>query len=183
MTSDVLRIPSAGRLRDIGVVNWIICRIAARAVHAPRMHLFTVLALHKRLFWSWLPYSGVLLGFGKLPREHTELVILRTAYLRKCEYELQYHRRIAKRVGLDDDQQAAIFAGPRDPRLSYQQKALVAAVDEFVHMRTLSRAMHAWLANFLEPAQVVELCTLIGQYDALAATTSALRIPLDHTAT
>ena len=31
----------------------------------------------------------------------TELVILRVAHLRSCEYELQHHRRMARQQGLD----------------------------------------------------------------------------------
>lgn len=172
-------VPSGGKLRDLGVINWVICRVAARVVRAKHMHLFNVLGQNKLLFWSWLPYSGVLLGRGRLLREYTEVAILRTAYLRGCEYELQHHRGIAKRAGLDDEQQAAIFAGGGDSRLSYYQRALVTAVDELVRTRTWSHETHAWLANFLSRPQLIELCALIGQYDMLATTVAALRIPLD----
>jgi len=162
------------------LITWLFCKAAARRQGVSEMHLFVALGRNWRLFWSWLPFSGILLGLGKLPREYTELVILRTAYVRGCEYELQHHQRIAKRFGLDDDLQDAVFAGANDPRLSYHQRALVTAVDEFVFQRTLSNVTHAWLANFLDQSQVVELCTLIGQYDALAATISALRVPTDY---
>lgn len=49
---------------------------------------------------------------GKLPTIDTELVILRVGHLRACEYELQHHRRMARKAGLDADAQAAIFAWP-----------------------------------------------------------------------
>ena len=38
----VARIPS-GRLRQLGPINWVIAKLAARTVRAPEMHLFTTL--------------------------------------------------------------------------------------------------------------------------------------------
>ncbi|OOK69765.1 carboxymuconolactone decarboxylase family protein [Mycobacterium kansasii] len=98
MTGDqVARIPS-GRLRQLGPVNWVLAKLGARAVRAPEMHLFTTLGYRQSLFWAWLIYGGRLLR-GRLPRIDTELVILRVAHLRSCEYELQHHRRMARAAG------------------------------------------------------------------------------------
>ena len=178
MTINQRRIRLQG-LREIGLINWVICRIAARAVGAKRMHLFTTLAPHKCLFWAWLPFSGILLGGGRLPRKDTELVILRVAYLRDCEYELQHHRRIAKKHGIDEHLQSSVFAYPEIKELSHRQEAIVRSADEFVQTRTISHDTWSWLAFHLDQKQLIELCVLIGQYDALAATISALHVPLD----
>ena len=78
------------------------------------MHLFTVLGQHKRLWLAMMPYSGALLK-GRLPSADTELVILRVAHLRSSEYELQHHRRLGRRRGLDDQTQNSIFAWPDSP--------------------------------------------------------------------
>ncbi len=178
MTKSVERVPSDRLLRDLGPINWVICRIAARSVRADHMHLFNVLGQHKLLFWTWLPFSGVLLGLGKLPRQDTELVILRVGRLRGCTYELQHHSRIGKRYGLDDELQRRIAAGPRPKGIS-REDTLLRIVDEFVMTRTLSSPSRKWLAYYYNRAQIIEFCTLVGQYDALAATIAALRIPLD----
>ncbi|GFG73421.1 carboxymuconolactone decarboxylase family protein [Mycobacterium botniense] len=173
------RIP-AGGLRELGLVNWILAKLGARTVRAPQMHLFTTLGQHKRLFWLWLPYSGALLR-GRLPRADTELVILRVAHLRGCEYELQHHRRMARRRGLDDTSQDAIFSWPHSSgSLSPRQRALLAATDEFVTTRSVSEDAWKQLSNHLDRRQLIEFCMLAGQYDGLAATMSALEIPLDH---
>ncbi len=178
MTKSVERVRSDRRLRDLGFVNWVICRVAARSVHAKHMHLFNVLGQHKRLFWVWLPFSGVLLGMGKLPRRDTELVILRVGHLRGCTYELQHHSRIGKHHGLDNDLQQRIATGPR-PKGVTREETLLRIVDELVNDRTLSPTSHKWLAHFYSPAQIIEFCMLVGQYDALATTIAALQIPLD----
>ncbi|MCV7378578.1 4-carboxymuconolactone decarboxylase [Mycobacterium alsense] len=179
------RIPS-GRFRELGPVNWAFAKLAARRMRVPEMHLFTTLGQRRLLFWTWSIYGGRLLR-GRLPAADTELVILRVAHLRECEYELQHHRRMARRAGLDADTQAVIFAWPDAPQgdgprriLSARQQALLAATDEFVKDRTLSD--HTWqqLAGHLDRRQLIEFCLLASQYDGLAATMSALAIPLDN---
>jgi 4-carboxymuconolactone decarboxylase len=144
------------------------------------MHLFATLGQHKRLFLSMMPYSGALLR-GRLPRADTELVILRVAHLRNSEYELQHHRQMGRRRGLDDQTQQAIFGWPDSPdRLTDRQQALLSATDEFVQNRSISSGVWEQLAGHLDRRQLIEFCMLAGQYDGLAATMSALEIPLDH---
>lgn len=161
----------------------MIARVSARVVRAPQMHLFTTLGQHRLLFLVWAIY-GTRLMRGRLPAIDSELVILRVAHLRGCEYELQHHRPMARRAGLDADAQAAIFAWPErldrvEARLTVRQQAVLAATDEFVEQRTVTDATWQQLAAHLDRRQLIEFCLLASQYDGLAATMSALEIPLD----
>lgn len=56
-----------GDRRELGLVNWMISRLAARSIRAPQMHLFTTLGRHRLLFLAFLPYSGVLLNWESCP--------------------------------------------------------------------------------------------------------------------
>ncbi len=172
------RIPPGGR-RELGLINWGIARVAARSIRAPQMHLFTTLGQNRLLFLSFLPYSGVLLNWGKLPKRDKELVILRVGQLRNSEYELQQHRRLARSRGLDSALQDKIFAGPTAPGLTERQRVLLAAVDEFVLDRDLTDATFAELAAHLTRQQIIEFCALAGHYDAIAAILATLRVPMD----
>jgi AhpD family alkylhydroperoxidase len=179
------RIPS-GRFRELGPINWVLAKSAARTVRAPEMHLFTTFGQRRGLFWAWSIYSGRLLR-GRLPAADTELVILRVAHLRSCEYELQHHRRIARQQGLDANTQATIFAWPNAPEgdgpqkvLSGRQQALLTATDELIKDRTITAATWERLAKHLDRRQLIEFCLLATQYDGLAATITALDIPLDN---
>jgi AhpD family alkylhydroperoxidase len=182
-TGQVGRIPPSGRLRDLGMLNWIVAKFSARTVGAPQMHLFATLGQHKRLFLAMMPYSALLLR-GRLPRADTELVILRVAHLRGSEYELQHHRRLGRRRGLDDQTQEMIFAWPNatgdSSGLTDRQRALLSATDEFINKRSISAEVWQRLTAHLDRRQLIEFCMLAGQYDGLAATMSALEIPLDH---
>jgi AhpD family alkylhydroperoxidase len=181
MTENVpARIPSDGSLRELGLVNWVFCKLAARRQRVPQVHLFTTLGINKPLLWSWLPYSGYLLYFGKVPRRDAEVVILRVGHLRQCEYELQQHRRLARSRGVNAELQAKIFEGPDAEGLSDRQRALIAATDEFVVTRGVSPETWATLSAHLTKAQLIEFCLLAGQYDGLAATTETLKLPLDY---
>jgi 4-carboxymuconolactone decarboxylase len=151
------------------------------------MHLFTTLGQHRLLFLLWSVYAGRLMR-GRLPAVDSELVILRVAHLRSCEYELQHHRRMARKQGLDAAKQAAIFAWPDagngasngHASLSTRQRALLTATDELVRDRTVTDATWRELAAHLDRRELIEFCLLTTQYDGLAATMSALAIPLDN---
>ncbi|MBV9901237.1 MAG: carboxymuconolactone decarboxylase family protein, partial [Alphaproteobacteria bacterium] len=114
-------------------------------------------------------------------------VILRVAHLRSSEYELQHHRRLGRHHGLDERTQNAIFAWPDAADatdgfggLTTRQQALLRATDEFITQRTITDDTWQQLSHHLERRQLIEFCMLAGNYDGLAATMSALRIPLDH---
>lgn len=168
-----------GGFRELGPLNWAFCKLAGRLTGVPQVHLFTTLGQHKRLFQAWLPFAGVLLGFGALPRRDTELVILRVGHRRSCEYELQQHRRIAKRRGIDADTQNKIFQGPDTQGLSDRDRTLLRAIDELIDTRTLSPPTWDQLSGHLDRRQLIEFVTLASQYDALAVTLAALWVPLD----
>jgi AhpD family alkylhydroperoxidase len=179
MSTEPARIPASSNLRDVGAINWAICRLGARGIRAPEFHLFNALAAHKALFWSWLPFSGVLLYWGRLSRKDAELVILRVGHLRGCEYELQQHRRLARSRGVDAEQQRRIFDGPSADGLSDRERVLLTAVDEFVLQRAITAETWTVLSGYLDTKQLIEFCLLAGQYDTLAATMNTLKLPLD----
>ena len=61
-----------------------------------------------------------------------------------------------------------------------RQRALLAATDELVKERTVTDGTWQQLATHLDRRQLIEFCLLATQYDGLAATLSALRLPLDN---
>lgn len=179
MTGEPARVPATSGLREVGPINWVICRFGARGIRAPEFHLFNALARHSALFWAWLPFSGVLLYWGRLSRFDAELIILRVGHLRECEYELQQHRRLARSRGVDAALQAKVFEGPQADGLTDKQRVLLTATDEFILRRAVTPTTWAQLTNYLNSKQLIEFCLLAGQYDTLAATMNTLKLPLD----
>lgn len=173
------RIPVSRSVGDVGLINSVICRIGAKGIRAPQFHLFNALSQGKSLMWTYLPFAGSLLYWGKLPKRDTELVILRVGHLRQSEYELQQHRRLARTRGLDDATQERIFAGPDAEGLTDRQRALIRATDEFILDRTVSDDTWSRLAQHLSTRQLIEFCYLAGHYDMVAAMLNAMRVPMD----
>jgi AhpD family alkylhydroperoxidase len=154
--------------------------LAARVWRVPEIHLFTVFAQHRRLFWTWGPFGAVLLRRGRLPGADTEVAILRVGHLRRCEYELQQHRRIALTRGVDPQTQAAVFAWPAGDGVPARLAVLLTAVDELVTTRGLTQGSWQQLASYFDRRQLIEFVTLVGQYDALALTLTTLGVPMDY---
>jgi AhpD family alkylhydroperoxidase len=141
--------------------------------------LFLVLGRHRPLFRAWLVFSSRLLRGTVLPRREVELVILRVALLRDCAYELDHHLRLGRRVGLGDRELAELRVGSEAAGWSSRERVLLAAVEELHGSRDIADSTWAELRTHFPERAVIELCLLVGHYELLATTITALRLPLD----
>ncbi|MFI5425941.1 carboxymuconolactone decarboxylase family protein [Aeromicrobium sp. UC242_57] len=89
-----------GGLKELGLINFGVSTLAGKVIGGPRPHVFTTLGRQRRLFRAWLHFSGRLMPGGSLPRRETELIILRIATLRACEYERRHHLRLGRKAGV-----------------------------------------------------------------------------------
>jgi AhpD family alkylhydroperoxidase len=168
-----------GGFSELGPINWALCRVISWATRIPDAHLFSTLGRQRKLFRGWLRFAGQMMPGGTLNRHETELVILRVAHLRKCQYELDHHIRIGRRAGIGPDLVERIFAGPGAQDWSDRHRALLSAVDALIETRNIDDpAWEALRRHYTDP-QLIELCLLVGHYDMLATTIATLRIARD----
>lgn len=172
------RIPP-GRFKELGPVNWGLWRMLSAGAGTRDAHLFSTLGRTKTLFWGWLHYSGKMMRGGKIPRHETELVILRVAHLRGCQYEMDHHIRLGRRAGVTPAILDQVLAGPDAPGWSERHRALLAAVDALVATKNLDDATWTALADHFDDRRMLEFCLLVTQYDGLATTIGTLRIERD----
>jgi AhpD family alkylhydroperoxidase len=176
----VPRIPP-GTAREIGLLSAGIARVLGAATGTGPPHLFTTLARHRRMFLPWLRFASTLMPRGTLPRQDSELVILRVAHRCDCEYERDHHERLAREAGLTADQIQRIgHTRPRDDDWTPRQKALIDAADELHDNRVLSNEVWDRLAAHLTEPQLIELPMLVGHYEMLAMTLNTLRVQPDR---
>ncbi len=168
-----------GGLSQLGVINWVIWRVLSKVAGTTDARLFSTLGRQRKLFRAWLRFSAQLMPGGLIRKHETELVILRVAHLRQCQYELDHHIRIGRRFGVTADLLERVFAGPSAPEWSDRHRALLTAVDGLVRDKNLDDATWEALRAHYNEAQTVELCLLVGQYEMLATTIHTLRIPRD----
>lgn len=173
---------SPGGLRELGLTNWLLCRLLSRGAGVPDAHIFSTLARQRRLFRGWLFFAGGLMPGGSLRRAESEMAILRVAHTRGCRYELEHHKRIARRVGLDRDAVQRVLDGPTAEGWGSRERALLSAVDALLTTRDIDDATWEALLPHFRESQLVELCLLVGHYDMLATTLTALRVQSDYDA-
>ena len=165
-----------GDRSQIGWRNWAIANGAGLAARGNPPRIFTTLGRHRRLFRAWIRFAGTLMPRGKLPREETELVILRVAHNSGSEYEWSHHERLGRRAGLSDEEISRARQGPDAPGWSQRQALLLRAADEMHFERKIGRELWARLAAELDEVLLIELCMLIGHYEMLAMTLNTLEV-------
>lgn len=166
-----------GRVGDIGLVNWVLCRIISAAAGAEDAHLFSTLARQRGLFRGWLFFASRMMPGGKLARRDCELVILRVAHKRACSYELDHHVRIARKIGISDETVERVFQGPSS--FEGRDRALLTAVDALLEKGDLDDERWSALRAHYDEPRIIELCMLVGHYEMLAKTIATLRIERD----
>jgi AhpD family alkylhydroperoxidase len=171
-----------GRLRELGLLNWLVCRALSRGAGVPDAHIFSTIGRQRGLFRGWLLFAGRLMPGGSLRRAESEMVILRVAHVRGCRYELEHHTRLARRAGLDDDAIGRVLAGPTAEGWSDRERTLLFAVDALLTTHDIDDGTWQSLKAHFREAQLVELCLLVGHYDMLATTIAALRVESDYAA-
>jgi len=111
------------------------------------------------------------------PRER-ELMIIRTAALCNCVYELEHRLEMGTEVGLTE-RDLASATGEASEAWTPRERLLVAAVDELHANHTISDPTWRELSVLLTTEQLVELPMLVGHYILLAGTLRSLGVPLD----
>lgn len=170
-----------GDRRAIGTLNWLAIRAGARVARTAPPNLFTTMARNRGLFRMWLLFAGRLMPRGSLLRRDTELVILRTAALNDCRYELDHHRRIARSAGLSGAEIDRIV-GLQVEGWPARETALLHATDQLHRDRNLDDATWQALRAHLDEPAVIEFVLLAAHYTMLATFIGTLEIVPDHPA-
>ncbi|MFK0023502.1 carboxymuconolactone decarboxylase family protein [Streptomyces sp. NPDC090798] len=141
-------------------------------------NVFSTLVRHPALYRKWLPFCLHLLTDSAFPARERELVIIRTASLCECAYELHHHVGLGSEVGLTDHELAAL-TGETTVDWSTRDRLLLAAIDQLHASHTIRETTWHALSALLNTEQLIELPVLVGHYVLLAGTLNSLGVPLD----
>lgn len=150
--------------------------IGARAGSGRASNLYATLIHHPDLFKRWLVFAGHILGASTLPARARELVILRTGYRCKSEYEWGQHAYIARLVGISDDEIRRVAAGPDAAGWDPFEAALLRAADELHDDQVISDATWAQLETQYDVKQRFDLVFTVGQYTLVSMVLNTLGI-------
>jgi alkylhydroperoxidase family enzyme len=141
-------------------------------------NIFATLVRAPGLFRRWLPFGGKLLA-GKLPARDRELLILRTAWHCRADYEWGHHVAIGLQAGLTRQEIDRIPAGP-DAGWGAADAVLLRAADELHGEHRVADATWAALAERYDTQQLIELPMLVGHYHLVAMTLNTLGVQLEE---
>ena len=138
-------------------------------------NIFDTLVRHPGLFRKWLPFGGKLLA-GKLPARERELLILRTGWRCRADYEWGQHVGIGKAAGLTDEEIERVKAGPDDAGWDPFDATLLRAADELHDDACLTDATWGALAERYDERQLIEVPMVVGQYHLVSFTLNSLGV-------
>lgn len=137
----------------------------------PPSNALGLLARHPELAKAFLAFNTYLLVESTLPKHTRELVVLRVAWRRRCQYEWAQHVLIARRAGVTDEEIDLVRTGA--PTL------LNRAVDELETDSRLSDATYRALGADLDDHQLMDLVFTVGTYGVLATALNTFEVELD----
>lgn len=142
--------------------------------------LFTTLVRHPKLLKRWLVFGAHILRKSSLPARERELVILRTGWLCRAEYEWGHHVVIGKEAGITDDEVVRITQGAAAPGWSALDAALLRATDELCADKRIADDTWATLAKLLDTRQLMDLTFTVGEYVMVSMVLRTLGVEHDE---
>ena len=142
-------------------------------------NIFATLARHPKLLKRWLVFGNHILGKSTLPAREREIVILRTGWLCRAEYEWGHHMAIGGEVGLSDNEIRRISDGPSAPGWDQFETTLLQAVDELHANAFISDATWKALAERYTIEQLIDLVFTVGQYHMVSMALNSLGVQLE----
>ena len=148
------------------------------------LNVYRVLANAENVYPGWMLAGRAALTSPVLSRRLRELVVLRTAYLMDCAYELGQHNDIARTVGLTETEIKAVVSDSDWQTAGFDsvELAVLQLTSELVTERGASAQLVDHVHTELGSEATVEVLMIIGRYAGLALMLNALDVDLDETA-
>ncbi len=146
---------------------------------ADGINITKTLAHHPALADAWLTFARYVLRDNTLPPRDRELLILRIGYLCGSEYEWGQHTRIARGVGLSDEEIVRVTGGPEAAGWSDLERALLRAADELHRDAYVSDGTWAELEARYDTKQLMDVVFTVGEYNLVSMALKTFRVPLD----
>jgi len=145
----------------------------------PAVNIFRTLIRHPKLFKRWLVFANHVLFKSTIPARDREILILRTGWRCRAEYEWGQHVVIGRAVGLTDAEILRITEGPDAPGWEPFDATLVRAADELHDDDFISDATWAALGERYSTQQLMDAVFTVGQYTLVSMALNSFGVQLD----
>jgi AhpD family alkylhydroperoxidase len=148
------------------------------------LNVYRALANAKNVFTGWMLAGQAALTSPVLPVRLRELVVLRTAYLMDCPYELGQHRDVARTAGVSVEEVNAITSESDWETTHFEpvELAVLHLTTELVTTRYVSAEVFDQVHAALGSEATMEVLMVINRYAGLALMLNALEVDLDESA-
>ncbi|MEU6558159.1 carboxymuconolactone decarboxylase family protein [Nocardia nova] len=136
--------------------------------HPAGANLLGTLARYPALAKAFLTFNGHLLYGSTLSERTRELLVLRVAAVRECDYEWAQHAILAKIAGIPEEEIRKVRETARDEEWDAIDKALLSAADELLSDGVVGADTWQVLAGEFDENQLMDIVFTIGTYDMLA---------------
>jgi AhpD family alkylhydroperoxidase len=143
------------------------------------LNILGTLAQYPRLAQAYHTFNGHVLFGTELTTRQRELLILRVAAVRQCDYEWKQHVVQAIDAGLTHDEIDRVAEAPDAPEWSPLERAMLRAADELVANARIGDDTWQALASELDTHQLMDVVFTVGAYDQLAMAFLSFGIELD----
>jgi 4-carboxymuconolactone decarboxylase len=144
------------------------------------LNIYRTLAAHPKLLKRWGVFGTHVLYKSTLPARERELLILRTGWLCRSEYEWGQHVIIAKGVGVTHEEIECVKAGPDAEGWAPFDAALVRAADELHNDAFISDGTWQALSERFDTQQLIDVIFAVGQYHVVSMALNTLGVQLDE---
>jgi AhpD family alkylhydroperoxidase len=146
------------------------------------LNVYRAVANAEKVYTGWMEAGSAALNSPVLPVRLRELVVLRTAYLMDCRYELGQHNDIAPTAGVTEQEIKALTSesGWGKTDLSDTERAIVRLASELLTTRTVAATLFDQVHDALGSGATIEVLMVISRYAGLALMLNALDVDLDE---
>ena len=146
------------------------------------LNVFKVMAHSPALMQSWWGMMVVALSQLKLDPRLRELAILRLFQIKRSPYGFAHHVRIAKDLGISDEQIAALERYAESDLFSDLDQLVLQYTDAVTKLEERAPSLAAALRRHLSEQELVELTFCIANWNLMAHLLLPLEIELEPAA-
>jgi 4-carboxymuconolactone decarboxylase len=161
-------------------VSELFDKAGLRTANGSPLNIFGTLAHHPALLRRWMVFASHVLAKNSLAQRDRELLILRTGWRCKSQYEFSQHAIIALRCDITADEVQRVKLAVADGGWSDHDAALLNAADELHDESCISNATWQTLASRLTDQQMLDAIFTVGNYHVVSFALNSCGVQLDE---
>lgn len=144
-----------------------------------RSNTMMTLAQHPDLAIAVLDLGKYMLVGSTLSQRQKELVVLRVAWRNDVDYEWAHHVQSARRLGMTDEEFAALRSSGHSSTWSQEEQALINAIDELCGNGRICAETWSILSETMDRHRLMDLIYSIGFFTMNIWAVGTMGVPLE----